>query len=191
MFKVQASILRDMLAGALTCASDDQTSPTLCCVHVVVEGETLTVETTDRYRAIRGSFQLAERLDDFSALIHRRDVKTLLSVMPKGKAAQNVEVSVSAGAANVVVDWGTGSATLNNVDGMWPALSKLYPDVEAAGLPGGVFSVSAQLLEAICKVPNARSHPWVLRFFGPDRPMAGMLAAEDEPSWVFLLMPKK
>ena len=191
MFKVQANVLRDMLAGALTCVSDDQTSPTITCVHMVVVGRTFTVESTDRYRAIFGTYELAAESVVCSAFINRKDVKLLLSVMPKGKAAQNLEVSVGVGADSVVVDWGTGSLTMGMADGLWPALSKLYPGVELASLPGGVFSVSAQLLEAICKVPNPRNHPWVMRFFGPDRPMTGMLAAEGEPSWLFLLMPKK
>lgn len=191
MFKVQASILRDMLAGALTCVSDDQTSPTITCIHMAVVGRTFTVESTDRYRAILGTYELSDELGACDALINRKEVKLLLSVMPKGKAADNLEVSVAVGADSVVVDWGTGSLTMRMSDGMWPNLSKLYPDVELAGLPGGVFSVSAQLLEAISKVPNARNHPWVLRFFGPDRPMSGTMAAEGEPSWLFLLMPKK
>lgn len=190
---VPAGVLRDMLTGSLTCTSTDMTTPALCAVSVTVADGILRVQSTDRFRAIFGKYEIPLELrtpDHFSVMIDRKDVKQVLSALPKGKGTTVMPVSIAVGGTFVVFDWGTGTSTVNIFDGQAPDLTRVIPSED---LPLSVdgLSFSGELLATLGSIPNQSNVPWTLAFYGASKPMTAKRSSDGEPSWMFLLMPVK
>lgn len=190
--------LRAMLTGTLTSVSTDVTLPTLCTVMVTVGDGRIRMQSTDRYRAVMVEYVVPDGFmvtGTWSALIDRKDVRQILSALPKGKGTELLPVSispvaVSPGSGAVVFDWGTGLITVDAQHGDHPKLASLVPSDDAElGLPSGVMHLNGDYLATLAAIPTTRNQPWKVQFHGDAKPMVATCAVDGDPSWLFLLMP--
>jgi DNA polymerase III sliding clamp (beta) subunit (PCNA family) len=80
---VKPEDLRNLLLGALVAVCKDSSLPVLNGVQLTMKEGVLTASSTDRYRLITGTLGVleVERGEDFTALIHRDDVKRIVNAL--------------------------------------------------------------------------------------------------------------
>jgi DNA polymerase III sliding clamp (beta) subunit (PCNA family) len=186
---VPAGVLRDMLNGSLTCTSTDMTTPALCAVGIMVMDGVLRMRSTDRYRAIFSTYEIPAELrtpDHFTVMVDRKEIKSLLAGLPKGKGTSVISVQIAVGDNFVTFDWASGGYIVPIRAGLIPEVDKLVPNEDMPQSVDGL-SFSGEYLATLGSVPNPDNAPWRLFFYGASKPMVARRAGNIE--WVFLLMP--
>jgi DNA polymerase-3 subunit beta len=146
------SVPGDVLAAAVAqvsvAAARDETPPVLTAVKVEIEGETVTLVATDRYRLSLREFawQPERRDDQRSFLVRSRTLHDVARSLGPG----DVTVAMSPEGGNLLgIAAGGRRTTIPTMDGEYPPVRKLFPAtsdtvavIETAALVDGVRRVS-------------------------------------------------
>lgn len=111
-------------------ASRDDTLPLLTGVRVEIEGEKITLLSTDRYRLALRELTWTPATPGYSAvaLIRARTLNDVAKSLGGGGSVVNVGLSTGAGLDLVGFEAGGRHTTSQLVDGDYPAVRRLFPD---------------------------------------------------------------
>lgn len=111
-------------------ASRDDTLPLLTGVRVEIEGEKITLLSTDRYRLALRELTWTPATPGYSAvaLIRARTLSDVAKSLGGGGSVVNVGLSTGAGLDLVGFEAGGRHTTSQLVDGDYPAVRRLFPD---------------------------------------------------------------
>lgn len=146
---IDAHVFAEAVAQVTVAASRDETLPLLTGVRLEIEGDTLTMLATDRYRlAMREvSWNPATAGLSATALVRAR---TLSEVAKSLTGAGNVSISLPTGEGADIVGFEAGGRRTTSllVDGDYPPVRRLFPEVTTSH---AVVTTSA-LVEAARRV---------------------------------------
>lgn len=198
-FTVNASLLRDMLTGALVAVSKEKMGvEALRSVRLEWherDQHRLTAVATDRYRLVVGTTTDVTAHGDGAALILKDDVAALIKVLPKRatrgrRGLDGVRVSVIAD--QVMVEGDGWSRSMRLVDAEFPTYRSLLPtDDMLQGVDGDGFRCSPEYLADLAKLPRDTNDSVMLRFQGSQRPAVATLENTIGIDWTYLLMPRR
>ncbi|MCL2594181.1 MAG: DNA polymerase III subunit beta [Promicromonosporaceae bacterium] len=111
-------------------ASRDETLPLLTGVRVEIEGENVTLLSTDRYRLALRELTWTPTSPGFSAiaLIKAKTLTDVAKTLGAGGGSVNIGLSSGAGLDMVGFEAGGRHTTSQLVDGDYPAVRRLFPD---------------------------------------------------------------
>lgn len=192
MVRVPASVLRDLLAGALVAVGRDDTLPTLTGVRLEWQDGTLAAVSTDRYRLAVGEY--AAEGDEVvisgtgSMLIPGDMAKALVKALPKaprhGREWERATLTV---ADNVLtVTYPGGTMTSVQLAGEFPKWRSLMP---TESVDTGSTAWNPTYMADVAKIPHERNMPVQWQFHGTMRPALASYAPCNGISWRYLLMP--
>lgn len=126
---VDADVFAQAVAQVTIAASRDETLPLLTGVRVELEGSTLTLLSTDRYRLAMRELPWHPAIPDVSAVALLR-ARTLSDVAKSLTSAGTIDVALStrAGAGLVGFEAGGRRTTSLLLDGEYPPVRRLFPD---------------------------------------------------------------
>lgn len=123
---VKASALGAALLNVLPHASTDKTVPVLNGLRLRVEGDTLTIDATDRYTLAEQTLALAGESVDGAAIVPTSFVKEIVKACkPVGYARPDVTVSVDGD--RITVEHVSGSLASVLLPGSFPNAENLWP----------------------------------------------------------------
>ena len=183
--------VRDLLKAAVIPASTDTYTPILECVRLNVQGGTLTLTATDRFRlgevTVHGSTDGA----DTTVLLHRSVVTSLARWLPvDGLSGSGVTLTVDD--EDVTLRQGRSAITMPTTEGLtYPPVDTLWPsepatDVEMAATFTPVFLEAGMRAMRLATTRYNSS----LTFGWQGAGKAVTLTADGEPvSYRYLIMP--
>jgi DNA polymerase-3 subunit beta len=126
---IDAGILAEAVAQVTTAASRDETLPLLTGVRVEIEGDTLTLLATDRYRLAMRELPWNPTSDDVSAVALVR-ARTLSDVAKSLTSAGAVQVDFDTSGSSSLIGFEAGGRRTTSllVDGDYPPVRRLFPD---------------------------------------------------------------
>ncbi len=126
---VEADIFAQAVAQVTLAASRDETLPLLTGVRVELEGPTLTLLATDRYRLAMRSLPWTPSSSDVSAVALVR-ARTLADVAKSLTSAGSVDVALATQGATGLVGFEAGGRRTTSLllDGEYPPVRRLFPD---------------------------------------------------------------
>ena len=138
------------VAQVTVAASRDDTLPLLTGVRVEIEGERITLLSTDRYRLALRELTWTPATPGFSAvaLIRARTLNDVAKSLGSGGGQVNVGLSTGQGLDLVGFEAGGRQTTSQLVDGDYPAVRRLFPD----STPIHAVVATAPLIEAAKRV---------------------------------------
>ncbi|MEE1296767.1 MAG: DNA polymerase III subunit beta [Bifidobacterium sp.] len=165
---------------AAVAVSREDSRPVLTAVQMRVNGDEVTLSSTDRYRLARSTFRWTPQDEQVEALAlvggaHLRDIAKAVDT--------NQNVSVYLDPANptlIGVHNGGRVSTVQLIDGEFPSVDRLYADE----YPVHAVVDRAALLDAIKRVALVaeRNAPIRMDFEGPQLVLTAGGTAADEPS---------
>lgn len=180
-FTIQGADMLRMIKNATVFACKDDTLPSICALHVELDGDTVTVTATDRYVLSQETAAAAEGSADGagSFLLSTDDAKAMLRV--KGwDSIMPVTVTYDAGSGKVTFDLAGGAAGTQvypTVAGEFPRVRHLLEIKPADEVPA-VIGFNPEYLAKFGKVRVAewrpRSYnatPMVMTMTAPHRPV--------------------
>lgn len=191
--------LHDLLMGALVCAGNDESLPTLASVYLEIKEGKLTAMATDRYRLIVGTVALEVEPAQTRTLLATRDsVERAVLVLKKALSAKGKEKSQEVS----ITDPGTGSwdlagegfqIALEGKEGNFPPTRHLL-DKEVIAIETVAFN--PKFLGSIAKLAHQLSpkDPVTLTFISSGGFAASMAKFEIshlDIEWKALLMPMR
>lgn len=131
-------------------ASRDDTLPLLTGVRVEIEGEKITLLSTDRYRLALRELTWTPATPGYSAvaLIRARTLNDVAKSLGGSGSSVNIGLSTGAGLDLVGFEAGGRHTTSQLVDGDYPAVRRLFPDAT----PIHAVVATAPLIEAAKRV---------------------------------------
>lgn len=147
---IEADVFAQAVAQVTIAASRDETLPLLTGVRVELEGSTVTLLATDRYRLAMRELPWHPGTPDVSSIALVR-ARTLSDVAKSLTSAGSVDLALAAGAATtglVGFEAGGRRTTSLLLDGEYPPVRRLFPDQTTthAVLP------TATLIESVRRV---------------------------------------
>lgn len=146
---VDAHTLAEAIGQVTVAASKDDTLPLLTGVRVEIEGEKVTLMATDRYRlALRElTWRPADPSASLTALVRGRTLQEVARSLATGS---DVDIALTGdGTANLIgFESGGRRTTSTLVDGDYPPVRRLFPDVAAIT----AVVATAPLIEAVKRV---------------------------------------
>ncbi|MGC5614666.1 DNA polymerase III subunit beta [Georgenia sp. Z1491] len=126
---IDADVLAQAVAQVTTAASRDETLPLLTGVRVEIEGDSITLLATDRYRLAMRELPWHPAGDDVSAVALVR-ARTLSDVAKSLTSAGAVEVDLDTSGAGSLIGFEAGGRRTTSllVDGDYPPVRRLFPD---------------------------------------------------------------
>ena len=126
---VAGDVFTEAVAQVTIAASRDETLPILTGVRVEIEGDTLTLLATDRYRLAMRTLTWRPVTPGASAVALVR-ARTLSEVAKALGAAGDVTVALSTGGATELIGFEAGGRRTTSllVDGDYPKVRSLFPD---------------------------------------------------------------
>jgi DNA polymerase III subunit beta len=168
MPQVSGTVPGDLFTAAVqqvtTAAGRDDTLPILTGVRVEIEGPSMTLLATDRYRLAMRTLQWSPADDDMS-VVALLPARTLSDTARALGASADIQLAVArAGAGDGLIGFEAGSrrTTSRLLDGEYPKVTSIFPTTSEAQ---AVMSTSA-LVEAVKRVALVaeRNTPVRLRF---------------------------
>jgi DNA polymerase-3 subunit beta len=145
-------------------ASRDETLPLLTGIRVEIEGENITLLSTDRYRLALRELTWTPASPDFSAvaLIKAKTLTDVAKTLAASGGSVNVGLASGAGLDMVGFEAGGRHTTSQLVDGDYPAVRRLFPDSK----PIHAVVPTNALIEAVRRVALVaeRNNPIRLAF---------------------------
>lgn len=152
--EVSGTVSGDAFTHAVTqvtvAASRDDTLPLLTGVRVEIEGERITLLSTDRYRLALRELTWTPATPGFSAvaLVRARTLNDVAKSLGSGGGLVNVGLSTGQGLDLVGFEAGGRQTTSQLVEGDYPAVRRLFPD----STPIHAVVATAPLIEAAKRV---------------------------------------
>lgn len=162
------------LAAALTAANlatavRKANTPILECVHLAASGGQLTVTATDRYRLVRGTIKLIERVDaPVTANLTSDTVKAVLALLPRwntrsgGERLRDAVVTVDGDRITVE---SFGSVERLTYTGDYPRTDSILDSTKTTAVESIGFT--AGFMADLCRMPRDPKTPIELAFRGP------------------------
>src|SRR5690606_17009035 len=127
---VSGDAFTDAVAQVTVAASRDDTLPLLTGVRVEIEGERITLLSTDRYRLALRELTWTPATPGYSAvaLIRARTLNDVAKSLGSGGGLVNVGLSTGQGLDLVGFEAGGRQTTSQLVEGDYPAVRRLFPD---------------------------------------------------------------
>lgn len=181
---INAHELEELLSGAATHATKDESLPVLNAVRLWATGGKVYAAATDRYRMIEG-WQTGEG-DLEPVLIRLGDLKRVLALIKSPGKRINLPVTISSVGDMVSVSIGSDSVTLLSWLGQFPPYEHLFPaeDAQPQPIPGIQFNPA--FFADYSKIVE-KGQPVGVRFYGELKPIAIELGEH----WRALLMPMR
>ena len=197
-FTMNATLLDDLLSGALIAAGKDKALPLLTCVELSSHDGQIVAAATDRYRLFIGKVSHAiiekdnpvEKIDDFKILILREDIAKIKNLIKPltGKRAINPRVTFWLEGDKVTVNTIDGNVSFLSWQGNFPAYEHLIPTTFE---PSDEIGVNPAFLGDLAKVPGIdKTIPLIIRTSGSRKPLLCETRAGDI-QWQLLLMPMR
>lgn len=146
---VAGDTFTEAVAQVSIAASRDETLPILTGIRMEIAGDTLTLLATDRYRLALRTIPWRPQAPDAEAIALVR-ARTLSEVAKALGAAGDVTLALATGGQSELVGFeaGTRRATSLLVDGDYPPVRRLFPDVS----PTHAVVETSSLIEAVRRV---------------------------------------
>ncbi|PZR53161.1 DNA polymerase III subunit beta [Xylanimonas oleitrophica] len=127
---VSGDALTHAVAQVSVAASRDETLPLLTGVRMEIEGERITLLSTDRYRLALRELTWTPTTPDFSAvaLVKARTLTDVAKSLGSGGGLVNIGLSTGNGLDLIGFEAGGRHTTSQLVDGDYPAVRRLFPD---------------------------------------------------------------
>ncbi len=126
--KVNGEAFAEAVAQVTPAASRDDVTPVITGVQLVVDGPTLSLMATDRYRvAVRNVSWSGDSAESLMALVPAR---TLAEVGKTFSAGDEVEITISTGGDRELVALTSNDKTVTTllIKGSFPPVQRLFPD---------------------------------------------------------------
>lgn len=126
--KVNGEAFAEAVAQVTPAASRDDVTPVITGVQLVVDGPTLSLMATDRYRvAVRNVSWSGDSAESLMALVPAR---TLAEVGKTFSAGDEVEITISTGGDRELVAFTSNDKTVTTllIKGSFPPVQRLFPD---------------------------------------------------------------
>lgn len=185
--------VRDLLKAAVIPATTDTYTPVLQCVRLSIQGDTLTLTATDRFRlgevTVHGSTDGA----DTTVLLHRSVVTSLARWLPvDGPSGSGVTLTVDD--EDVTLRQGRSSITMPTTEDLtYPPVDKLWPTETVTDGKMSAFFIPS-FLEAGMRAMRLATTRYnsSLTFGWQGAGKAVALTADGEPvSYRYLIMPRR
>jgi len=196
-FTMNATLLDDLLSGALIAAGKDKALPLLTCVELSSHDGQIVAAATDRYRLFIGKVSHATidldntlKIDDFKILILREDLAKIKNLIKPlvSKRAINPRVTFYMESDKITVSTMDGNVSFLSWQGDFPAYEHLIPTTFE---PSDEIGVNPAFLADLAKVPGIdKSVPLIIRTSGSRKPLLCETRAGDI-IWQLLLMPMR
>lgn len=146
---VAGDVFSAAVAQVTVAASRDETLPILTGVRMEIEGETVTLLATDRYRLAMRTLTWRPSTPDTSAVALVR-ARTLSEVSKALGAGADVTLALSTGSATELIGFEAGGRRTTSllVDGEYPKVRALFP----AESPSHAVVSTPSLIEAVRRV---------------------------------------
>lgn len=143
---VDAQAFARAINQVVIAASKEEVVPLLTAVKVSIEGDKMTLAATDRYRlAMRELTWNPKQEGEFSALVRHRVLTDLAKSLTPGK----LDLALSNEGAHLVgFEAGGRRTTSTLVDGEYPPVQRLFPDVT----PYTAVVKTSELIDALRRV---------------------------------------
>ncbi|MCL1870841.1 MAG: DNA polymerase III subunit beta [Promicromonosporaceae bacterium] len=127
---VTGDALTHAVAQVSVAASRDETLPLLTGVRMEIEGERITLLSTDRYRLALRELTWTPATPGYSAvaLVKAKTLTDVAKSLGSGGGLVNVGLSTGAGMDLIGFEAGGRHTTSQLVDGDYPAVRRLFPD---------------------------------------------------------------
>ena len=127
---VSGDALTHAVAQVSVAASRDETLPLLTGVRVEIDGENITLLSTDRYRLALRELTWTPATPGFSAvaLVKAKTLTDVAKSLGAGGGLVNIGLSTGSGLDLVGFEAGGRHTTSQLVDGDYPAVRRLFPD---------------------------------------------------------------
>ncbi|QAY63996.1 DNA polymerase III subunit beta [Xylanimonas allomyrinae] len=127
---VSGDALTHAVAQVSVAASRDETLPLLTGVRMEIEGERITLLSTDRYRLALRELTWTPATPGFSAvaLVKAKTLTDVAKSLGAGGGLVNIGLSTGAGLDLIGFEAGGRHTTSQLVDGDYPAVRRLFPD---------------------------------------------------------------
>jgi DNA polymerase-3 subunit beta len=126
--KVSGDAFAEAVAQVTPAASRDDVTPVITGVQLVVDGGTLSLMATDRYRvAVRNVSWSGDSAESLMALVPAR---TLAEVGKTFSAGDDVEITINTGGDRELVAFTSNDKTVTTllIKGSFPPVQRLFPD---------------------------------------------------------------
>lgn len=163
---VDAAVFANAVASVAIAAGRDDTLPTLTGIRMEIEGSTITLAATDRYRLAVREFTWSPKSSSIStqALV---PAKTLADTAKALTSAGSVGIAIAAGGEGLIGFEGNGRRTTTRLlDGEFPKYRTLLPN-ESATIATVDTSALADALKRVALVAE-RNTPVRLSFDGSE-----------------------
>lgn len=148
---IDARVFAQTISQVSVAAATDETIPLLTGIRMEIEGDTITLLSTDRYRLAMRTFQWEPNEPGISTSLLVK-AKTLNDVAKSITAAGNIEIAFNTGETTgqslIGFRAGTRHTTSTLMDGEYPPVRRLFPE----STPTIAFVNRADLLEAVKRV---------------------------------------
>lgn len=125
--RVDGKTFIDAINQANVSIARDQNRPVLTGIHIQINGETVTLSSTDRFRLSRTTFTWSPASSDVQAdVIVRGEI--LRAVVRSVDAAQNVTFGMDEGGKLISFDNAGKVMTVQLTEGQFPAVDRLFAD---------------------------------------------------------------
>jgi len=125
--KVDGDVFAAAVGQVIGAASGDDTLPILTGVHIVSEGDELTMRTTDRYRLAEVTIPWQPAGEDVNLLVRASWLTDVVKTLAG-------DASILADGNLVGVRTGNRATTSTMLDGDFPKIRALFPDVTATNV---------------------------------------------------------
>lgn len=126
---IESSVFSQAVMQVTAAASRDETLPLLTGVRVEIEGDTMTLMATDRYRLAMKEVSWSPNSPGFSdvALVRAR---TLIDVAKSMSAGESIEIALGTETGKQIIGFdASGKATTSQlIEGAYPPVRRLFPD---------------------------------------------------------------
>jgi DNA polymerase-3 subunit beta len=146
---ISGDVFTEAVSQVTTAASRDETLPILTGVRMEIEGETLTLLSTDRYRLAMRELPWRPASSDTSAVALVR-ARTLSEVAKAIGGGSDVTLALSSGGGQELIGFESGGRRTTSllVDGEYPKVRSLFPSES----PVHAVVETAPLVEAVRRV---------------------------------------
>ena len=168
-----AGQLRAALDGCLSTVGD-KTEPVLHSVRVVVDGDSLTFTSTDRFRATWALVMLDHHAGQWSAVVPADDIKRFAAALPRWSdqgAASLLPVSLTLEGSELTMHASGVRLTARVLEVTYPDVDRILDSVVERGEQATTsIAFGPAFLTALAKMPRGKNDPIRLRLGGAARP---------------------